>query len=507
MDCEPNSRGILVPVDPKPVSRAALGEVATTGDGRDITRGYVDALPLLQPTDTVLASRYGDLRLYEELLRDDQVAATFGQRRLAVTSAEWHVAPGGTKPTKRDKQAAAALEEELEGLEFDRITDRMLYGVFYGYAVAEVLWGRVGARLAIADIKVRKARRFGFAPDFSLRLRTTANPDGEVLPDKKFWVFSTGGDTDDEPYGLGLGHYLWWPIWFKRNGVKFWSIFLEKFGQPTVHGKFPPGTTRDDQQKLLDVTQAIASDTGIITPEGMQLEMLEALRQGTTSYEPFITMWNSAVAKVVLGQTMTTEAAGGQYKAEVQQDVRDDLVKADADLVCGSFNRTVARWWTQYNFPGAETPKVWREVEQPEDLNSAAERDSKIAQAHGVRMTIESVNEIYPGDWERAGAAETGQPLNPGPAPALAAFAQIEDIRDPADLADRLMATLADAELQGQMEAVLAPILRQADEAPDALLAELGSHYPDMDASQLTETLARILFVAETWGRLQAQGQ
>ena len=34
-----------------------LQEVATTLDGRDITRGYVSPLQLMQPTDSVLASR------------------------------------------------------------------------------------------------------------------------------------------------------------------------------------------------------------------------------------------------------------------------------------------------------------------------------------------------------------------------------------------------------------------------------------------------------------------
>jgi hypothetical protein len=55
------------------------------------------------------------------------------------------------------------------------------------------------------------------------------------MPERKFWTFSAGAATDDEPYGLGLGHFLYWPVFFKRNDIKFWLIFLEKFAAPNRH--------------------------------------------------------------------------------------------------------------------------------------------------------------------------------------------------------------------------------------------------------------------------------
>jgi len=115
-----------------------LLEIATTRDGRDITRGYVEALPLLPPQDTVLAGVGGSYETYQEVLRDDQVGSTFAQRRLAVVSKEWEVLPGGTK--RQDKRAADFLSETLARISWDSITDKMLHGLFYGYAVAESIW-------------------------------------------------------------------------------------------------------------------------------------------------------------------------------------------------------------------------------------------------------------------------------------------------------------------------------------------------------------------------------
>ena len=216
--------------DGRPIPRPELrSEVATLRGGRDITRGYVDALPYIPPQDRVLryqgAAAY---EVYELLLQDDRVYATLAQRRAAVVAHDTEVVPGGTM--RRDKMAADFITETLEHVRWDTVTERMLYGVFYGYSVAEAIWKRDGRYVALDRLKVRNRRRFVFDADFNLRLLTTDNPNGEVLPDHKFWTFSTGADHDDEPYGRGLAHWLYWPVWFKKNQVKFWLVFLEKFG-------------------------------------------------------------------------------------------------------------------------------------------------------------------------------------------------------------------------------------------------------------------------------------
>ena len=104
--------------------RPEMREVATTRDGRDITRGYVSPFELLQPQDSVLRARgSGNYEIYREVLRDDQVKAVFEQRRLAITSREWEVIPGGDK--RIDKKAAESLEEQLKAIKWDGATDAL----------------------------------------------------------------------------------------------------------------------------------------------------------------------------------------------------------------------------------------------------------------------------------------------------------------------------------------------------------------------------------------------
>lgn len=401
-------------------------EIATTRDGRDITRGFVDGLPLLPATDKLLMLKgAGDLRIYQEVLRDEQVKACFEQRVRAVVSRPWEVKPGGTK--RIDKLAAEFIDLQCKAIRFDSITEKMLYGVFYGYAVGEALYavedGKVVLDTGRGGIKVRDRRRFGFAPDMSLRLKTSDNPLGEILPEKKFWHFATGSDHDDEPYGLGLAHWLYWPVFFKRSGVKFWLVFLEKFGMPTAVGKYPGGTPKTDQDKLLEALQAIQTDSAIIFPEGMSAELLEATRGGTADYTALYDRMDAAIARATLGQTASTQGTPGKLGNEdLQGDVRDDIVKADADLVCMSFNATVVKWLVEWNFPGAALPQVWRKCEDEEDANTTAERDEKISKM-GFKPTLKYIQDTYGGEWVDVGARPAGE-SRPGAAPTDAAFAE-----------------------------------------------------------------------------------
>jgi len=495
--------GLIVPQDyAEPIpARPEMDRIATSLDGRDITLGYVNALPLLPPTDTVLQARGGgDYRIYEEILRDDQVQATFQQRRLAVVSSEWEVVPGGKR--RIDQAAADFLSEQLDRIRFDAVTDKMLFGVFYGYAVAEILWARDG-RFVVADrINVVNPRRFGFTPEGELRLLTMEKPDGEPLPPAKFWHFSTGHWHDDDPYGLGLGHWLYWPVWFKRNGIKFWLIFLEKFGMPTALGKYPAGTTEAEKQRLLEALKAIQNDAAIRIPDGMQIELIEAGRSGSADYDVLVTRMDAAIAKVVLGQTMTTDNGSSRAQAQVHLKVRQDLVKADADLVCNSFNLTVARWLTAWNFPGANPPKVWRRIEEEPDLKAKADTYKTIFDM-GFKPRLTMIEDEFGGEWEgRQTSPSTPADGQNSAAPPPAAWQFAENPQrppHPADMQAQTLATLADAEVAKMIDQIRVMLEKASglEQFKEMLLAAYG----DLDSGGLVEAIGQAMAASHLAGR------
>lgn len=475
-----------------------LNEIATTGDGKDITRGFLDPLAIMQSTDSILLGRGGgDYKIYTEVLRDDQVAACFGQRRLAVVGKDWHIEAGGK--SRKDKAAADYLKEQLQNVGWDKATNLMLYGVYYGFAVAEAMYAPDGNTIALADIKVRDRRRFGFDGLGRLRMKTPGSPKGELMPDRKFWAFSTGADHDDEPYGMGLGHWLYWPAFFKRNGLKYWLLFLEKFGQPTAKGTYGPNATPEERAKLLQALAAIATESGVSIPEGMKIELIEAARSGTADYVALYDRMDSAIAKVILGQTASTQGTPGKLgNDELQGDVRLDLIKADADLVCESFNRSVAKWLTEWNFPGAEPPRVYRKVAPDEDTAKRAERDSKVF-ALGYKPTLQYVQENYgdgwiekpsldiPGGMPAPAAVPTGDaPATAVPDPALAAAPGVESVQQTA-LNGAQIKSLSDIIAQVQSGAL--------DKNRATALIEAG--FPAISAQQISRLLGGKVTQAE----------
>lgn len=383
---------------------------------------------LLTPDDTVLIWKGGDYSLYRETLRDDACMAPFAQRRLAVTKCESIVDAGADDPLS--KAAADWMREQLQELEWDRITDGMLYARWYGHSVAECLFqpDLTEGKVTLADIRVRDRGRFAYANDRGPPfIWSQAQSKWVRLPERKMWCMNTGADHDDSPYGLGLAHYCYWPVFFKRNNIKFWLIFLEKFGMPTAVARMPPGQYDNVQQrnKVRAALQAMASETGVILPEGTEFEFINAQRSGTQDYDAMRAAMDNALAKVIIGQTASQQGTPGKLgNEELQGEVKNDLVKADADLVCGSFNRTVVAWLTEWNFPGAVPPKVWRQVEPPEDLSDRAERDAKIF-ALGYEPTEEYMRETYGEGWVKKAAVATGLPPQQLIGEAAAEFAEL----------------------------------------------------------------------------------
>jgi phage gp29-like protein len=380
--------------------------IATTHDGRDITKPYVGELHEFNDRRLLGAVDWGE---YDRILLDDQVKSCLTQRIGAVVSREWDVLPGDAEDP-RSVAAGDALKANLEDIGWDRVTEKMLYTPFYGFGVAELMWGlRPDGLIGFVPagrtraIHVRHARRFRQDKDGRLRLITTTNMTGEILPERKFWEVTVGATDDDQPYGRGLAEWLYWPCLFKRNGIRFWNTFLDKFSVPTAKGTYRPGTPEQDIQRLLSALSSIANDTGFVIPEGMAVELLHVATTGI-DFEKLPAFMDAAIAKIILGQTMTNTAGPtglGSGLADVQAGVKLEVITSDADLLTDSFSSGPARWWTDLNF-GADVaaPRVVRLVEEEEDTKTIAEADKAIMSLGYVR-TDESFRDTYGDGFER----------------------------------------------------------------------------------------------------------
>lgn len=483
--------------DGRPIPRPEVGtEIATIGEGRDITRGYVSEWSYLHPQDKILRYQGGiAYELYEEMLTDDRVHATLAQRRSAVTSRDTDVVPGGKM--RRDKVAADFIRETLDHIKWDTVTDLMLYGVWYGYSVAEAIWMRDGRNVAIDRLMVRNRRRFVFDQDFRLKLLTTENANGELLPKNKFWTFATGADNHDEPYGRGLANRVYWPWWFKRNQTKFWLVMLEKFGTPTVIGKYNRSATPEERRNLRRAVEAVIGSAAVTMPEDMVVALLEASRGGTVDYQAFYDAMQSAITTVILSETMTTQDGSSLAQAQVHMAVRKELVESDADLVCDSFNMTIVRWLTAWNFPGATPPRVQRRMEDPAALKALADRDKVIVDM-GHKLSREYIERTYSVELAEESADAPPAPPAPAPGPEFQ-----EDDEDGPDVLSRRLQEEA-APLIEELYAPIRRIVEEADSLEDVRDRLLEAH-GDMDVADLAALMQRALTAAELAGHDDAE--
>ena len=240
----------------------------------------------------------------------------------------------------------------------------------------------------------------------------------------------------------------------------------------------------------------------MVIPEDMTIELVEAARGGTQSYDALLDRMNSAISKVILGHAGNIDATPGRLGGEDNaKTVRDDLVAADAHLIDDNANRTWVRWLTDWNVPGAAYPQIGRALEDVPDLVALAGRDQALV-AIGYRPTQRYIEETYNVEVERV---SEGPPSDPVPAEgAEDESANLAEIELPEGALEEVLLALEGDTLRDVADSLVGPVLKKANEAPGELIEDLVALYPDLDIKALSETLARVIFVADTWGRLHA---
>lgn len=362
---------------------------------------YYTGKILLNPDKTLRQEGLNNTELYEDLLRDPQVRSNLQTRRLAVIGKEWSITPASDK--RQDVKIADYVRQVLENFNFSGARYALLQAIVTGFKVAEIMWEYSEGDVWISEMIGKPTRRWSFGLLRELRMLTRANTfEGEPVPERKFQIFRYTSDNGS-PYGDGLGSSLWWSVWFKKNAVKFWLIFSEKFGSPTVIGEYPPGTPQDQQDALLNALQAVQQESAIKIPNTLKIRLLEAMRTGSLdNYEMLASFMNLEITKTFLGQTLTTEtghsgrgSSGGHAAASIHEEVRQDYIKADADILSNQLNSQVIKWLVDYNFPGVKQyPRIWIRSEDRVDLNPLADRDA-ILQKMGVRIPVSYIYENY----------------------------------------------------------------------------------------------------------------
>ncbi|WP_282093049.1 phage portal protein family protein [Epibacterium ulvae] len=433
------------------------GAIATVGN--DITiANYSD---ILHPLDDTLIERGGGagLKIYDQIERDTHAYAVLQKRKHKLVGREWVVEAGGT--SAEDEAAADFIRDQLNILPFDQICLDLLDATLKGFSIGEPVYTSDGRHTVAEKITSLEQRRFVFDDQWQPRLLTTSEPlRGEKLPKRKFIVHRFGVKGNN-PYGLGMGTRLFWPVLFKRNGVAYWQRFLERFASPIPVGYYPVGTSLKQQASLQRTLEMMNHASAIRVPLGTQLDTFESSRSGTSDYGNWGKFWNTEISKGVLGETLTTEmgATGARAASETHQDILDALVDSDADLLSGTLNAGVIRWLCAFNYPNAAPPRVWR----PRPSNELQQEQLKKARAERRSAQIKALNDVRTAGYEPADMDGYMGDVLGVPVVAVKADAAggVKKNSNDVSFADRDLDSLSVSEVQSAFEASVAKVHRR----------------------------------------------
>lgn len=350
----------------------------------DITVPYYSGT-MVHADDTLLRRGGGKgLKIYDEIERDTHAYAVLQKRKHELVGREWDVE--AASDDDGDVEVAEFCRAQFKRLPFDRMCLELLDANLKGFAVSETMWARDGGWIVPSAIISHDQRRFTFDVDWNLRLLTRENMlEGEKLPDRKFIVHRRNVKGNN-PYGLGLGTILFWPVLFKKEGYAFWLVFLEKYASPTPVAKVPTMLPKEQRELLLSLEQ-LAQKNAITVPLGTELSFLEATRSAPHSYEAWSRYWDEQISETVLGETLSTNigSVGSMAAAQVHTESKSQIIDADGDLLSDTLQDTLLKWMVELNFPGRAVPRVYRR--RPKNEKAIAEARKAMAEADDAQLS------------------------------------------------------------------------------------------------------------------------
>ena len=476
-----------------PLQQSSLtgGQVATRVQALDYT-----FLGLLLPNpDPILKAAGKDVTVYRDLARDSHVGACIRRRKAAVKALEWGVDRG---------QAAArvtkAVQDMLADLDVEAFIGSALDATLFGYAPMEVMWASSAGRgLWAQRIEAMPPEWFCFDTDNRLRFKTRSAPlYGELLPERKF-LLPRQDATYQNPYGLGDLALCYWPVIFKKGGMKFWLSFAEKYGSAFAVGKLPRSAEAAERNKLLDDLEGLIQNGVSVIPDDGSVELVEMAGKSASAdlYERLVLHCRGEISIVLTGTNQSMEKDAGKASAHAGLDVAASLRDADAEIVAAAVNQLI-RWTVELNWPGSVAPKFELWDQQAKD-ELQAQRDKSNHEA-GARFSKSFWVRSY--GYEEDDLVDEAAPARPALPPAAGAapvsFAQGQERPDPVGQQIEQLQEAGAPRWAGLVDEVGALVAAAPDLAQ--LQRSLTDAYGGLDTNELTRLMSVAFALAELKG-------
>lgn len=504
----------------RPFERAALDDKQTArlGSFRRIYEEHPSSgLTPAKLARILLNAERGNLVDQHDLFRDMEekdghILTEMSKRKGALTGVDWDIVPPEDASAK-EKADAEWLKEHLESIDFEDLLFDSLDAIGHGFAAHEIEWRQEG-KARLPYFTCRPQSWFTTHVDDPNKLLLNLGGQPEEL-NVFGWVMHVHRSKSGYVARAGLHRTLAWPYLFKNFSLRDLAEFLEIYGLPLRLGKYPAGATDDEKLTLLRAVMQIGHSAAGIIPDGMAIDFQTAAAGTHDPFEFMVSWCEKTVSKVILGQTLTTQADGKSSTnalGNVHNEVRLDIAESDARQIARTLRMQVLWPMLAINRAGADPKRVPRlvfDLGEAEDLKLYADALPGLVDM-GVEIEEEWVRGKLRIPTPKPGAKLLGRQATPPASDTpvaelrtkLAALSLQLAQTDEADTPEQQLQRLLGEATQDALITPIADLVAKANSLEELRDGLLGA-YAQMDASQFQVVMATALQAASLAGRYE----
>ena len=310
----------------------------------------------------------GDTRelfaLYRDVItNDNQVRSEFMKRKIAVLGDPVSVIPF-KKGEPADVAASELCGEVVDNPTFADAQSWLMNATLFPVAVVEKVFaplpGGGFALKALVPVHYQLldysqgAMRIFDVDDTGTPLHTSH----EVTPER-YIVHRCDLMPAPDNWGGAMRSILFW--WLLRTmSRQWWADLLERFGVPFLKGKYSDEKGKATLERAFRLAVRLGA---IVVSKNTEVEVVQAASgDASNSHERFITICNQEISKLIVGQTLSSNASPtgelGGGTANLQGEVRDDIRKADAKSLTATLRSQLFDQLLAINGQPGRAPKI-----------------------------------------------------------------------------------------------------------------------------------------------------
>jgi phage gp29-like protein len=277
---------------------------------------------------------YTELR---ELLNDTHLWACVQSRKGSLSKYQFQI--------ESNRSSTELYDKFIANFDYSSLIDSVINSILFGFQPIELVWAMFDGIALPSKIELLFQEEIGINSDDNYFIY-----DGLNKIDMQQYKHLILSNANNMIANDGLLFKCNNHIKYKKASTKYWVMLNEKYGMPMLIGKYERGISYEEVTKLADSLIDMVHDSVLVAPKDVELQLIEPNKNGSAKvYQDMIDYCNKEISKVILSQTLTTEAESGTYATgKVHQETKVDVIKSDL-MIVNKYLSMIFTWVLEVN--------------------------------------------------------------------------------------------------------------------------------------------------------------